>query len=78
MLPINIGEGIAFGAACFAGAQVAIVALKQKSATNGNGVAKVFCDERHKGIERELTGINEKLIRMDDNQMKILEAVMKK
>ncbi len=61
MLPIGLGEGIAFGAFTFAGAQVAIVAIRQKSINNTKTVTSAVCEVKHAGIERELTGINEKL-----------------
>ncbi len=57
----GLGEGIAFGALTFAGAQVAIVAIRQKSINNSKTVTSAVCEVKHEGIGRELSSINQKL-----------------
>jgi len=60
MINVTIGEGIAFAGACFAGASVSIVAIKQKYAMrNGKDkqedfVNKELCTERHNSIQHQL------------------------
>jgi hypothetical protein len=73
-----MGEGMAFGTLVFGVTQVAITAICQKSFNNGKIVTMNICIEKHKGTERELSGIRDKLNILDANQMKNLEAVTQK
>lgn len=60
-----VGVGIAFGSLCFAGAQVAMTAIKSKASNNSIDakaiVYKDTCEARHGGIQNELRNINETL-----------------
>ena len=69
-----IGLGIAFGSACFAGAQVAMTSIKARSSVKtvdpDRLVFKDTCDARHSGIVTELKNIN-------DTLQTVLKAVSK-
>jgi len=69
-----IGVGIAFGSACFAGAQVAMTSIKARSSAKiadpDRLVFRDTCDARHAGIVTELKNIN-------DTLQTVLKAVSK-
>jgi len=59
-----IGVGIAFGGFCFAGAQVAMTAIKSRASARLDPEDLVFkdtCNAKHAGIVTELRNINDTL-----------------